>query len=286
MDEASANLGVCFFSDRLFYAINNPENDKHLFRIGSFDFNFDVVDAIVTRQKDQFPHIKATFEKLIKEHNINSVRALTHPAHECWSALPKVVYDNADEREDHLSILMKGVDREDMEPTWHAISKTQYKFLCIRRRNFMTGYDELTKKVGTTEFLSDFEIAARWSKFNNPGGSFLMIGCHKNVISVSSFVLGKFRAATYIKFDQPEDLPYHWLQHAAHSSWMKGLHEKTFLFGHQNYEVEQALSGFLDKPSSIITLNSLNEIGVLADEQTYGFDLAAAFPAILLSLDF
>jgi hypothetical protein len=285
MDDSNPNLGVCFFSDRLFYAINDPEKGKHLFRIGCFDFNFDVTEAVTTQHPDHFPHIKTTFEKLREEHNILSVRALTHPAHECWTALPKVVYDNADEREDHLSIIMKGIDREDIEPTWHTVNKSQYKFLSIRRRNLMQGFNLLTEKVATTEFLSDFEVASKWSSFNKPGGSFLMIGCHKHVVSVTSFMLGKFRAATYIKFDEPSDLPYHWLQNAIHSPWMKGLHEKIFLFGHETHETEQALHSFWDKSSEVINLNSLDEIDVFADEQTYGFDLAAAFPAILLSLD-
>ena len=210
---------------------------------------------------------------------------MTNPAQECWTALPKVVYDNADEREDHLGIIMKGVDREDIEPTWHSVSKSQYKFLSIRRRKLMNGFNLLTDKFGTNEFLSGFEVAAKWSAFNKPGGSFLMIGCHNNVVSITSFVLGKFRAATYIKFDQAEDLPYHWLQNAAHSSWLKGLHENIYLFGHQTHEVEDALNGFWDASSTIVNLNTLNEIGVFTEEQTYGFDLAAAFPAILLSLD-
>lgn len=286
MDEASANLGACFFSDRLYYAINDKENSQHLFRIGCFDFNFDVIEAISSQHPDQFPHVKSTFERVIEENSIASVRALTYPANECWGALPKVVYDNADEREDHLSIIMKGADREDLEPTWHAVSKTQYKFLSIRRRSLMKGFDELTEKVGTSEFLSDFEIAGKWSAHDKPGGSFLMIGCHKNTLSVTSFVLGKFRAATYIKFDQINDLPYHWLQNATHSTWMKGLHEHIYLFGRESFEVEQALTGFWDKSSTIISLNTLDQIGVYAEEQTYGFDLAAAFPAILLSLDF
>ena len=285
MNETPANLGVCFFSDRLYYAISDPESKQYLFCIGSFDFNFDVANTIASQHPEKFPHIKNTFEKLQADHLIKSVRALTHPINECWTALPKVAYDNADEREDHLSIIMKGIDRKDIEPTWHSVSKTQHKFLNIRRRTVMQGFDRLTHKVGNVEFLSDFEIARKWSSFNNPGGSFLMIGCHKNLISVTSFVLGKFRAATYIAFDQPEDLPYHWLQHAAHSSWLKGINEHIFLFGHQTHEIQQALKTFWDKASKIVAINSLNKIKVVANEQSYGFDLAAAFPAILLSLD-
>ncbi|MEX0721623.1 MAG: hypothetical protein WD059_13205 [Balneolaceae bacterium] len=286
MDEPSANLGVCFFSDRLFYSINDPEHDKHLLRIGSFDFNFNVIDAITGQHEVHFPHILSTFESFRTQYNIKSVRALTHPSHECWTVFPRVVYDNADEREDHLAILMKGIDRKVIEPTWHSLSNNEHRFLCVRRRNLMQGFDELTTQVATTDFNSDFEMAQKWSGFAKPGGSFLMIGCHENVISVTSFLLGKFRAATYLSFDQPEDLPYHWLQHAAHSSWMRGIHETIYLFGHQCHEVEQALQGFWDDSADIINLNTLQNIGVEAEEETYGFDLAAAFPAILLSLDF
>lgn len=286
MNENSANLGVCFFSDRLFFSINDPQNSKHLLRIGSFDFNFDIIDAITRQHEEHFPHILSTFGHLKETYNIKSVRALTHPAHECWTTFPKIVYNNSDEREDHLSILMKGIEREQIEPTWHSLSNSEYRFLCVRRRNLMQGFDELTTQVATTDFNSDFEMAQKWSEFAKPGGSFLMLGCHKNVLSITSFLLGKFRAATYISFDQPEDLPYHWLQSSSHLSWMRGLHETIYLFGHQSHEIEFALQGFWDDSADIIKLNSLENIGVKAEEETYGFDLAAAFPAILLSLDF
>lgn len=286
MDDASANLGVCFFSDRLFYSISDPKKDKHLLRIGSFDYNFDVIDAIIRQNEEHFPHILSTFERFRSTYNIKSVRALTNPAHECWTVFPKVVYNNADEREDHLAILMKGVQREHIEPTWHGLSNSEYRFLCVRRRNLMEGFDKLTSQVATTDFTSDFEMAQKWSAFAKPGGSFMMAGCHQNVLSITSFMLGKFRAATYITFDQTEDLPYHWLQHAANLPWLKGLHETIYLFGHNCHEVEQALQGFWNDSSDIIKLNSLENMRVKAEEKTYGFDLAAAFPAILLSLDF
>ncbi len=286
MAESTSNLGVCFFADRLFYALNDPQNSKHLFRIGSFDFNFDVNSAITSRHETYFPLLKNTFDKIFEEHSIQSVRALTHPGDECWTALPKVVYDNADEREDHLSILMKGVSREDVEPTWHGLSKSSFKFLCLRRKVVMQGFNDLTEKIAITDFASDFEIARKWSAFQKPGGSFLMIGCHKNILTVTSFLLGKFRAATYLRFDDITDVAYHWLQQAKHSSWMNGIYEHIFLFGHHTHETEQAMQNFWDTSSEITHLNSLETIGVEAEEETYGFDLAAAFPAILLSLDF
>lgn len=286
MSEASTNLGVCFFSDRLYYAINSPEEPGFLKRVGSFDFNFDINDAITERNETFFPHLISTFNNLFSEYNIQSVRALTHPAKECWTTLPKVVYDNGDEREDHLSILMKGVDRTDIEPTWHSLSKTSNKFLCIRRKSAMMGFNDLTKQVGTTDFISDFELASKWSQFTKPGGSFLMIGCHKNTLTISAFILNKFRAATYIRFDEHEDLPYLWLQNMAHSKWMSGFYENIFLFGHHSNTVQQALHGLWDGGSDIVHLNKLSTLKVDAEEKSYGFDLAAAFPAILLSLDF
>lgn len=285
MDGSAGNLGLSFFADRLYYSINSLGQEAHLAHIGSFDFNFDVVDALASQHPDRFPHIQTIIQTMVDEHGISSIRGLTYPANECWTALPKVVYDNADEREDHLSILMKGVPREEIEPTWHAVSKNQYKFLCIRRRGLMDGFNQLTKKVATSEFTSDFDLAGKWSAFSKPGGSFLMIGCHRHVISVSSFLLGSFRAASFIKYDDVNDLPYHWLQQANFSSWMKGLHENTYLYGYNCHEVEQSLSMFLDPATNIKTLNALGSMGVVAEEQTYGFDLAAAFPAILLSLD-
>lgn len=286
MSDFTSNLGVCFFADRLFYALNDPQNSKHLFRIGSFDFNFDVNKAITLRDETHFPILQNIFDKLFTDHKIQSVRALTHPGEECWTALPKVVYDNPDEREDHLSILMKGVERHDIEPTWHTLSKNGFKFLCLRRRAVMQGFNDLTTKIAITDFASDFEIARKWSAFSKPGGSFLMIGCHKNILTITSFLLGKFRAATYLRFDDISDVPYHWLQQATNATWMNGLHENIFLFGHHTHETEQSMQSFWDPASNITHLNSLEKIGVVADEQTYGFDLAAAFPAILLSLDF
>lgn len=161
-----------FFSDRLFYSINDPNKGKHLFRIGSFDYNFNVIDAITRQQDPNFSHVLTTFEQFRADHNIKSVRALTHPALECWSVFPKVVYDNADEREDHLSILMKGVEREVLEPTWHSLHNNEYKFLSVRRRNLMEGFDKLTKEVATTDFSSDFEMAQKWSGLQNRADPF------------------------------------------------------------------------------------------------------------------
>jgi hypothetical protein len=98
-------------------------------------------------------------------------------------------------------------------------------------------------------------------------------------------LLGSFRAATYIHFDDPQDIPYLWLQHAEHSPWLRGLHEHIYFYGEQTHEIAEKLQSFIDHNSAQIVLNSLETMGVNADEETYGFDLATAFPAIMLSLD-
>lgn len=286
MNDATKNLGICFFADRLYYAINdNSKSSNYLERIGSFGFNFNVFEAVSNSDTKSFEHVKNTVSDLIDQYKIQSLRALTYPGNECWTVMPKVAYDNADEREAHLGILMKGVPREDLEPTWHTLSKDDFRFLCIRRRSIMNGLNEITKKVAITDFVSDFELAQKWSKFSKPGGSFLMLGCHKNIITATSFLLGKFRAATFIHFDSVSDLPYHWLQHAMHSKWLKGLYENIYLFGHHTHETRQALESYWYSSAKVTHLNSLENIGVNADEETYGFDLAAAFPSILLSID-
>ena len=286
MNATTLNLGICFFSDRLYYAVNQPESKATLRKVGCFDFNFDVADAIRFQHIEHYSHIQNIVNELIKEQSVTSLRVLTPLSDECWTMFPKIVYGNADEREDHLSILMKGVSRQDIIPIWHSLSKTRCKFLCIRRKSRVEGLNKLALSVGTNDYSSDFEIASIWSENTKSSASFLMIGCHQHAISITSFVLGKFRAATYIKFNQTEDLPYHWLQTGRHSSWIMGLHDNTYLFGTYTNEIERVLQHFWGNSTRAVTLNSLDEIGVLADEKTYGFDLAEAFPAILLSLDF
>lgn len=285
MSTAGTTLGVCFFADRLYYAINDPQDSKHLFRIGSYHFNFDIPGTLAQPDSENFSFVHKTVRELISGHQIHTFKALTRPADECWTILPKVVYDNADEREDYLSILMKGVKREDLLPVWHTLSKNEFKFLSIRKRSGITGFQELAGKTPATEFAGDFEIARMWSDFTKPGGSFLMLGCHKNTLTVTSFLLGKFRAATYIQFDQLPDLPYHWLQRSAYFKWMKGMYENIYLYGFNTLEVEQTVGNYWYSSAEITHLNSLKKIGATADEETYGFDLAAAFPAVMLSLE-
>ena len=285
MEKKISNLGVCFFSGRMLYSVAEKGAKNFVQQLGSYEFSFDISEALNKPTSDAGIQLKAVFTDLEKEFHLESIRLLTEPTQECWTALPKVVYDDSTEREQHIAILMKGVPRENIEVTWHAVSKTRFKFLCLRRAQLIKNYQSLSDQVAINECCSDFEIGGMWSIHHHPGGSFLLIGCHAQSISITSYILGRFRAATYIRFDDPQDISYLWLQHAEHSPWMRGLHENVYFYGEQTHEVAKQLQSFIDHNSVQIVLNSLEIMGINTEEETYGFDLATAFPAIMLSLD-
>ena len=285
MTTDAANLGVCFYNDRLYYAINDPAAENRLERIGALSFNFELHSVISEPESSHYDNVKSAFDELISDYAIGSARILTDALSECWSILPKMVYDNSDEREDHIGVLMQGIERENIEVTWHRLSNADYRLLSLRRRNVVEAYQQLSSEIPTTECVSDFELGDKWEGLHKKGGSYLLIGCLNNGISITSYLLGKLRASTYITYDDVYDLPYHWLQRSAHLSWLKGIHEDVYVFGHQAYFVVEALQGFWDKSSRLQEIKDLKVIGVEADEETYGFELGCAFPAIVMALD-
>ena len=72
-------------------------------------------------------------------------------------------------------------------------------------------------------------------------------------LSVSHLIYWPFRAATYIRFDDPQDISYLWLQHAEHSPWMRGLLENVYFYGEQTMKFQQ-LQSFIDHNSGQIVL--------------------------------
>lgn len=285
MASNGANLGVCFYNDRLYYAINDPSDGHQMQRIGALSFNFDIHHTVTEKDSQNYENLKSAFKELHKDFKIKSSRILTDPLHECRTILPKLVYDNPDEREDHIGVLMQGVVRENIEPTWHSLSNADYRLLCLRRRSIMEGYTSLTKDIPLTECVSDFELGDKWETIDKKGGSYLLIGCFNNCISVTSYLLGKLRATTYITYDDIYDLPYLWLQRSRHLNWMRGIHEYIYVYGYQSYSTIEALQGFWDESSQLHEITKLEDIGVTADEETYGFELSAAFPAIVIAMD-
>ncbi len=285
MSEPKPSLGLCFFENQLFYAVNEVDNPKKLARIGSVDFNFDVTEAILTGNKDHFPGIQQTVSQLKGQYGINHIRVLSFPYKECWTTLPKLVYDSPDEREAHISILMNGVDRKHLHPTWHLLSNQDFRFLVLRNTEALGGLKKLTPQASTTDLISDFELGGRWVTHCDAGGSFMTVCCFRNCLSVSSYILGKMRGATYIKFDNAEDLPYLWLQRTRELSWMQGLHEEIHVYGSQAYRIIDILQPFWDEAGTVVKMDTLEKIKVEADEKTYGFNLELAYPAVMLALD-
>ncbi len=286
MGEQHPSLGLCFFGNQLFYAVNDQHEPNKLAHIGCFDFNFDVTEALLGDTGQHFRGIQQTINQVQQEYEVNHLRILSFPTQECWTAVPKIVYDNSDEREKHINILMSGMDRKDIHPTWYNLSNQDYKFLLLRTEKAFKGMQKLASNASTTDLISDFEIGSRWVQHANPGGSFITICCFQNCISVASFILGKLRGATYITFDEIHDLPYLWLQHSKELNWMQGLHEEIYVYGKEAFHVIEILQPFWDEAGSVTKMDTLDKIQVQADEQTYGFNLENAFPAMMLALDY
>jgi hypothetical protein len=285
MSGETTNLGVCYSANQLYYAVNDPSHPGFLRHIGSVDFNFDVSNAIQTQHSDYFPGIKTLLSNLYEQFDVDQLRILTPPHKECWTSFPKLVYDKSDEREAHLSILMKGMNREDQEPTWFPLSNQDFKFLLVRNKRVMSGFEKLASDVSGAEYVSDFELGGQWTAETGTKGSFLTVSCYPQTMAIASYVLGKLRGATYISFDDPEDLPYLWLQYADNLKWMGGIHDQIYVYGYDAYRFVNILEPFWDDAAAVHRMNSLDEMQVTADETTYGFALDAAFPSILMALN-
>lgn len=284
MSEHQPYLGICFYGKKLYYAISGEENQE-LKHIGCLDFGFNVEEAVQQMSKEYFPGVYDSIKNLREKFQARHIRILTNPQNECWTTLPKSVYDVPDEREAYLDIIMKGIPRNAIEPVWFPISNTDYKLLSIRNKRTLSGFEKLADHGHSADFCSDFELGNFWVKNSGKKNSFLMLSCYDSLLSVSSFLFGKLRAATYIKFDDVSDLPYFWLQQKNNLSWLSGLHDSILLFGNRSNEIHQHLEPFLDEKTKFISLDSLAKMNVKATEETYGFNLKEAFPAIMLATD-
>jgi hypothetical protein len=279
------NLGICFSDKQLYFAIEDNKTPMRLKRIGCFDFNFNVANAIQTQQKDYFKGVYDLIGRLRKDYDFQQIRMLTIPDTECWSTLPKLVYDQPDERESYLKILMKGVNRQSLEPLWFELSNRDYKFLVIRNRTTISGYQRLTEHAPSADFCSDFEIGERWVKHSKAKGSFLTVSCYPGMLSISAYLLGKLRAATFIHFDDFVDISYLWMHYAKNLKWLNGLYEDILVYGVNTHQVINELKSIWENSANIIKLDTLEKMQVSADETIYSFNLESAFPAIMLALE-
>lgn len=284
MLEPSVNLGICFSDSQLYYALNSLEGPCTLRRIGKIDFNFNINDSLVTMARESVSGLLDTVDKLIREYNVTQLRCHYPSNLECWSVLPKSVYDQSAERESYLKLLMHGKSRQALEPYWFDLSNRDYRFLSVRDKTQTDGYRQLGDACSFSDICSDFEIGINWITKTGRSDSFLMVGCYNDHLAISSFLIGKFRAATFIKFRYLEDLSYLWLQQAENLPWIRGVHDSIYFYGEKAFEAKEILNNFLDPASNHIKLDNLDEMNVSASEETYSFNLEEAFPAIILAL--
>lgn len=277
-------LGICFADNRLFFAVNDFYQNGHLKHIGCIDFNFAITNALADADGENFRGLQRSLSKLQSMYSCNSVRMLSPAIFECWSIFPRLVYETADEREDHLSILMEGQPRNEIEPTWFNLSNQDFKMLMIRSRNLSENFRNLCSEFNQTDFVSEFELGMDWHVHSGMRGSYLFINCQPGYLAISSYLLGKLRGATFIFHETVNDLPYLWNYYGEQLGWINGIHEQFYLFGQQCIEVNEVMSSFFNKTGRIILMHNLKDMKVTADETTYGFKLENAFPAILLSL--
>ncbi len=282
MSERQPYLGISFYGNKLYYAVSGKDGAERG-HIGCVEFNFSVANAVSTLHPEHFPLVYDTIGKIRNDLKAVHLRIHTDARQECWTKLPKSVYDNSDEREAYLNILMKGVQRKYLEPVWYAISNRDYKLLAIRNKNNLRGLEKLAEHSHSCDFCSDFEIGNFWISHAGDKRSFMMISCHSSHICVSSYMLGKLRGATYINFEEISDLPYFWLQQKANLSWMDGIHDEIIVFGEKTKEIHQFIKPFIDAKTNTVFMDSLKKMNTSAKEKTYGFDLKEAFPAIMLA---
>ncbi len=278
-------LGVSYADNHLFYSVNSPGKENHLKHIGCIDFNFDVPQSIISGDDNGFPALKTALEEVKERYQCRSVKILSPAVEECWTIVPRAVYEDPSERETHVSLLMHGTDRSQVEPTWIPVSNVDYKLLVLRNRETMKGFHHLLGSFHDSEYVSEFEIGADWQSHKNVNGSFMKVNCSKGYISAASFILGKLRGCTFIRYESPSDLPYLWNLYASNLSWMNGLHDTIYVYGQYSRAVMESLSPFWDDSGDIQLMNTLKIMGVQAEEKTYGFQLESAYPAIMMSLN-
>lgn len=278
-------LGICFADHQLFYAVNDPSNPKHLQHIGCMDFNFPVSDAISDINIENSDGLRQSLGRLQEKYLCESIRMLSPASLECWSICPRLVYETPDEREDHIAILMDDLPRNEIESTWHELSNPDYRLLMMRNRNLTENYRSLSLDFRQTDFVSDFELGMEWQKHTGIRGSYLTVNCQPDHLAISSYILGKLRGATFIRFDNLNDLPYLWSYYSQQLGWMNGIHEQVYVYGECGLETTEIMSPYFGATGQVVLMNNLEAMNVEAEESTYGFKLESSFPAIILSLN-
>jgi len=285
MAEPDACIGICFTEHQLLYAINKPDEPNALVHIGCVDFNFDIRTAVSCDHIENIAGIEKTILDIKSQYQCNTIRMLLPAVNECWTLVPRSVYEEPEEREPCLDVLMNGTPRKNLHSTWFRLANQDYKFLLIRRNNIIKRYSKLISEFANTEYLSEFELGAEWQLLTNVNGSFMTVHCQHDYIAIASYLFGKLRGSTYLTYDSISDIPFLWKYHSRHISWLDGIHDQVYVYGSKAPELLDIQSTIWYDADDILLMNSLSKMKVSAEEKTYSFDLGKAFPAVMLSLN-
>lgn len=283
MSETDVHLGLRLNANKLYYAVSRKDKPGFADHIGQIDFSFDILSAVLSRNQDTFSTVSDTIRKLVRQHDVTNTNMVLPPSSECWTIVPKAVQDEEDERYDYLNILTQGIGVQESEPEWYSLSNRDFKMLAIRQKKHLTSFALMLSEEIDGQLYSDFEIGLKWLNAAGYRGSFMCVSSYDGVLGVSSYLLGKLRAATYISYDDIDDLPFLWLQYASHLSWIQGIHEQILVFGNNSDRISDVLGSYWDESSEIIVMDSLKKMNVEGDENTFSFPLEHAFPAIVLA---
>jgi len=285
MSDSGACLGISFAAHKLLYAVNIPDEKNRLAHVGCIDFNFDICAAITENHIQSIAAVENFLREVRNKYGCRTVRLLLPAIQECWSVLPRSVYEDSDERDAHLDILMNGSPAGNLQNTWFPMANQDYRFLLVRQNSMIKRFEKLFMDYPETELMSEFEIGSEWQLLTNTNGSFMTVNSQNNYISIASFLFGKLRGSTYFQYDSITDIPFLWKYHSRHLSWMDGIHDQILAYGNQAQKLLDIHSSIWFDTDEVVLMNTLNKMNVEADEETYSFDLENAFPAIIQSLN-
>ena len=285
MSDFDACLGISFAAHQLLYAVNFPAEKNSLAHVGCIDFNFDICAAISENHIQSIAAVENFLQEVREKYGCRTARLLIPANQECWSVLPRSVYEESNERDAYVDILMNGSPAKNLQNTWFAMANQDYRFLLVRENSMTKRFEKLLKDFSEKELLSEFEIGSEWQLLTNTNGSFMTVSSQENYISVASFLFGKLRGSTYFQYEAIADVPFLWKYHSRNLSWMDGIHDQILTYGNQAQKLMDMHSSIWFDTDEVILMNTLNKMNVLADEKTYSFNLENAFPAIIQSLN-
>lgn len=277
-------LGLHAAGNHLYFAVGAEGAADELRHIGRMELSIHADRALRRNDAHGMDVLVTAVRSLITRFGITKLRVLLPSDLECWATLPKLAYDIPDEREAAIGTLMWGRDRSDAVAVWHDMVNRDFRLLTLRSKVQLAGYLRIADLVAEADIASEFEMAHQWIGRQASKGGILMVGCHENRVTIVSFTLGKIRAATWFPLEDPADLTYFWPHTAAMAGWMSGVHDQTILYGARAWKLVDILTPFLDKGTHVRRLDTLPAIGVAAPEDTYGFSLEEAYPALMLAL--